>query len=62
MGRRPENKNYLRREPIGCTACRPDPGHKLVETRDRPEIDELGEHIGDVGLRIDSIQFASFDK
>jgi hypothetical protein len=37
-------------------------GHELVETRSGPQIDELGEHIGEVGLRIDAMQFAGFDE
>ena len=41
---------------------RPSPGHELVETRGGPEIDELGEHVGEVGLRIDAVQFAGLDE
>ena len=41
---------------------RPGPGHELVETRSRPQIDELGEHIGEVGLRIDAGELASLDQ
>ena len=52
----------LRREPIGCSACRPGPGHELVEARGWPEVDELGEHVGEVGLRIDAVQFAGLDE
>src|SRR6266568_1776398 len=33
-----------------------------VEARGGPEIDELGEHVGEVGLRIDAVQFAGFDE
>ena len=40
----------------------PGPGHELVEARGRPEIDELGEHVGEVGLRIDAVEFAGFDE
>jgi hypothetical protein len=47
---------------MGCTACRPGPGHELVETRIWPEIDELVEHVSEVGLRIDAVQFAGFDE
>ena len=52
----------LRREAIGGTLCCPTPRHELVEARCRPEIDELCEHVGEVGLRIDTIQFAGLDK
>jgi hypothetical protein len=30
----------------------------LVDARGGPEVDELGEHVGEVGLRIDVVQFA----
>jgi hypothetical protein len=42
---------------LGC----PGPGHELVETRGGPEIDKLGAHAGEVGLRIDALQFAHSD-
>jgi len=41
---------------------RPGPWHQFVDARGRPEIDELGEHVGEVSLRIDAIQFAGFDE
>ena len=41
---------------------RPGPGHEFVETRGRPEVDELGEHVGEVGLRIDAVQLAGLDE
>ena len=40
----------------------PGPGQKLVEAIVRPEIDETGKHVGDVGLAVDAIQFASLDQ
>src|SRR6476620_9306293 len=40
----------------------PGPGHELVEARSRPEIDQAGEHVGEVGLRVDAVQFAGFDE
>jgi hypothetical protein len=42
--------------------CRPGSGHKLVVARFGPEIDELGKHVGDVGLRIDAVQFADLEE
>ena len=36
----------------------PGPRHKLVETRGRPEIDELGENVGQIGLRFDAVELA----
>src|SRR5262245_63094730 len=57
---RPSCSNLLRcSDLIGTT---PGPGHELVEARGGPEIDELGEHISEVGLRIDVAQFAGLDK
>jgi len=44
-----------RRKAIGSATCRPRPGQELIEARFRPEIDELGEHVGEVGLRIDAV-------
>ena len=41
---------------------RPGPWHELVEARGRPEVDELGEHVGEVGLRIDAAELASLDQ
>src|SRR5262249_39830892 len=49
-----------RREFVGRALRRPGPGHQLVETRGRPEIDQLRERVGGVGVRIDAVQFASF--
>jgi len=37
---------------------RPGPRHELVEARGRLEIGEPGEHVGEVGLRVDAVQFA----
>src|SRR5262249_49494559 len=51
-----------RREFIGRALGRPGPGHELVEARGGPEIDQLGEDVGEVGLRIDAVQFAGFDE
>ena len=36
----------------------PVPGHELVDTRFRPEIDESGQQVGEVDLRIDLVQLA----
>ena len=47
-----------RREAIGGPPRRPGPGHEFVEARGWPEIDEFCEHVGEVGLRIDAMQFA----
>ena len=51
-----------RRESVGGALGHPGPGHEFVEARGRPEIDELGEHVSEVGLRLDAMQFAGFDE
>jgi len=43
---------------LGC----PHPRHELVEQRGGPEVDEPGEHVGEIGLRIGAVQFASLDE
>jgi transposase-like protein len=49
------------RNPSSGETCRvvfgPGPGHQFVETRGRPEIDQLGEDIGQIGLRLDTCMF-----
>jgi hypothetical protein len=41
---------------------RPCPRHELVETRGRPEIDQFGEHVGDILLRVNTVKFAGLDE
>src|ERR1700733_12402486 len=41
---------------------RPGPRQKFVEARGRPEIDELGQHVGEISLRIDATEFAALDE
>src|SRR5258708_114853 len=52
------SRRYAARAALG----RPGPWHQFVDARGRPEIDELGDHVGEVSLRIDAIQFAGFDE
>jgi len=40
----------------------PGPGHQFVQTRGRPEIDQLGENVGQVGLRLDAAELAGLDQ
>jgi hypothetical protein len=42
--------------------CRPSPWHEFVETRGRPQVDKLGEHVGQIGLRVDTVELAGFDE
>src|ERR1700676_864857 len=39
----------------------PGPRHELVETRGRPEVDQLGENVGQIGLRVDAVELAGLD-
>src|SRR3954464_15312332 len=40
----------------------PDPGQQFAEAAVGPVINELGQHVEQVGLRIDAVQFASLDQ
>src|SRR5271166_1861353 len=40
----------------------PGPGHELVDAGGGPEVDELGEHIGEIGLRVDVVELAALDQ
>ena len=40
----------------------PGPGHEFVQTGGRPEIDQLGEDVGQIGLRFDATEFAGLDQ
>jgi hypothetical protein len=46
-------------EPIVLSPC---PRQEIVELLHRPAIDELGEDVGEVGLRIDAVELRSFDQ
>ena len=48
---------------LHCPAFRgPRPRQELVEAVVRPEIDEAGENIGEVGLRVDTLELARFNQ
>src|SRR6516162_7924450 len=40
----------------------PGPGHEFVQTGGRPEIDQLGEDVGQIGLRLDAAELAGLDQ
>jgi DNA invertase Pin-like site-specific DNA recombinase len=40
----------------------PGPGQQFAEAAVGPVIDELGQHVGQVGMRIDAVQFARLDQ
>ena len=47
---------------VSGTLCGPGPRHELVDTRGWPEIDQLGEDIGQIGLRVDAVELAGLDE
>src|SRR3954464_11027144 len=48
-------------EGSGCFGG-PGPGQQLGEAAVGPVVDELGQHVGEVGLRVDGIQLAGLDQ
>jgi len=40
----------------------PGPGHEFVQTGGRPEIDQLGEDVGQIGLRLDAAELAGLNQ
>ena len=42
--------------------CGPRPRHEFVQTRGRPEIDQLGEDVGQIGLRLDAAALAGLNQ
>ena len=67
----PDGTEPMARRPAGTTAiqdrsassgatCRvlggPRPRHEFVQTRGRPEINQLGEDVGQIGLRLDATE------
>src|SRR5262249_4539267 len=40
----------------------PGPGHQFVQTGGRPEIDQLGEDVGQIGLRLDAAELAGLNQ
>jgi hypothetical protein len=47
---------------MGGVSFGPCPWHEVVDARSGPEIDELVEDVGDIGLRINLVEFARFDQ
>src|ERR1700739_2556864 len=49
-----------------ATSARHNPGrgirHEFVEARGRPQVDEFGEDVGEVGLRVDAIKFTGLNE
>ena len=49
------------RQARAALAC-PGPRQKFIEARGRPEIDEPGQHVGEISLRIDATELARLDE
>lgn len=47
---------------VGMPDCCPRRRHELIDARGGPEVDEFGEHVGQVGLRIDIVKLAALDQ
>ena len=47
---------------MGGVSFGPCPRHEFVDARGGPEIDELVEDVGDVGLRLDVVELARLDQ
>ena len=46
----------------GCGCRLPAPWHKFVDACLRPSVNEAGQQIGEVGLRIDAVELTGFDQ
>jgi transposase-like protein len=55
------NESSSSRQARAALAC-PDPRQKFIEPRGRPEIDQLGEHVGEINLRVDATELAGLDE
>ena len=47
--------------PSGWVFVGLDPGHQVVDARVLPAVDEAGEGLGEIALRVDGVQFAGFN-
>ncbi len=61
------NSTYRKRgsEALGRSVgvgWRPVPGHELIDAVLRPTVHQPGEQVGDIGERIDAVQFARLDQ
>ena len=48
--------------PSGRVFVALDPGHQAVDARVMPAVDEAGDSLGEIALRVDGVQFAGFDQ
>ena len=67
MARRPAGTAAIqdRSSSSGETSCAlgsPGPRHQFVQTGGRPEIDQFGEDVGQISLRLDAAELAGLDQ
>src|SRR5262249_30223437 len=58
----PENNGFSSSRQARGSLGRPGPRHELIETRGRPEIDQLSQDVVEIGLRVDAIELAALDE
>jgi hypothetical protein len=52
-----------RRDTLGAVLrARPGPWHEIINARGRPQIDQFGQDVLDVGLRINTVELAGLDQ
>src|SRR6478736_9679224 len=52
-----------RRDTLGAVLrARPGPWHEIINARGRPQIDQFGQNVLDIGLRINTIELAGLDQ
>ena len=52
-----------RRDALSAVLCaRPGPWHEIINARGRPQIDQFGQNVLDIGLRINTIELAGLDQ
>lgn len=62
IARRPAGTAAIQSSSSGEASCAlggPGPWHQFVQTGGRPEIDQLGEDVGQIGLRLDAAELAA---
>jgi hypothetical protein len=52
-------RHKSRRDTLSAVLCaRPGPWHEIINARGRPQIDQFGQNVLDIGLRINTIELA----
>src|SRR5428012_2702 len=52
-----------RRDTLSAVLCaRPSPWHEIINARGRPQIDQFGQDVLDIGLRINTVELAGLDQ